>query len=127
MNGVFTFQHNLPFNPASPFTYPSRFQILLGQVYFDFGDRRTNWYVQDKWQVNRNLTLNLGVRHDYPTYTPDTKDAFAPRLGFAFNPTASGRTVIRGGVGEFYDTTSPRYEATRFGWSALSVVHVRYR
>jgi carboxypeptidase family protein/TonB-dependent receptor-like protein len=103
VNGVFTFQHNLPFNPANPFTYPSRFQILLGQVYFNFDDRRTNWYVQDKWQVNRNLTLNLGVRHDYQTFTPDTKDAFAPRLGFALDPTASGRTVIRGGIGKFYE------------------------
>jgi hypothetical protein len=103
VNGVFTFQHNLPFNPANPFSYPSRLQILLGQVYFDFHDRRTNWYVQDKWQVNRNLTLNLGVRHDYQTYTPNTKDAFAPRLGFALDPTASGRTVIRGGIGKFYE------------------------
>ena len=103
VNGVFTFQHNLPFNPANLFTYPSRFQILLGQVYYDFGDRRTNWYVQDKWQVNRNLTLNLGVRHDYQTYTPNTKDALAPRLGFALDPTASGRTVIRGGIGKFYE------------------------
>jgi hypothetical protein len=103
VNGVFTFQHNLPFNPANPLTYPSRFQILLGQVYFDFDDRRTNWYVQDKWQVNRNLTLNLGVRHDYQTFTPNSKDAIAPRLGFAFDPTASGRTVIRGGIGQFYE------------------------
>jgi hypothetical protein len=103
VNGVFTFQHNLPFNPANPSTYPSRFQILLGRVYHNFDDRRTNWYVQDKWQVNRSLTLNLGVRHDYQTFTPETKDAFAPRLGFALDPTASGRTVIRGGIGKFYE------------------------
>jgi hypothetical protein len=103
VNGVFQFQHNLPFDPANPFTYPSRFQIRLGQVYFNFGDTRRNGYVQDKWQVNRNLTLNLGVRYDYQSFTPKTKDALAPRLGFAYDPTGSGRTVIRGGVGQFYE------------------------
>ena len=103
VNGVFEFQHNLPFDAANPFTYPSRFQIRLGQVYFNFADRRTNWYVQDKWQVNQNLTLNVGVRQDYQTFTPDSKGAIAPRLGFAFDPTASGRTVIRGGIGQFYE------------------------
>ncbi len=120
VNGVFTFQHNRPFNPANPFTYPSRFQILLGQVYFNFGDRRTNWYVQDKWQVNRNLTLNLGVRHDYQTYTPDTKDAFAPRLGFALDPTASGRTVIRGGIGKFYEYHLAAVRSNTLRLAALS-------
>ncbi len=35
--------------------------------------------------------------------TPDTKDAFAPRLGFAYDPTGDGKMVIRGGVGKFYE------------------------
>jgi hypothetical protein len=103
VNGAFEFQHNLPFDATNPFTYPSRFQIRLGQVYFNFGDKRTNGYLQDKWQVSRNVTLNLGVRYDYQSYTPNTKDAFAPRLGIAYDPTGSGRTVIRGGVGKFYE------------------------
>jgi len=103
VNGVFEFQHNRPFNPANAFTYPSRFQIRLGQVYYHFGDRRTNGYVQDKWQLNRSLTLNLGVRYDHQTFTPNTKDALAPRLGFAYDPTGSGRTVVRGGIGKFYE------------------------
>ncbi|MGH9329468.1 MAG: TonB-dependent receptor, partial [Vicinamibacterales bacterium] len=102
-NGTFTFRHNRPFDPANPRTYPSRFSIRLGQIYFDLTDRRSNAFVQDKWQLNRNLTLNLGVRYDYQTLTPQTKDAFAPRTGFAYDPTGSGRTVIRGGIGKFYE------------------------
>lgn len=102
-NGTFEFLHNRPFNPADPFTYPSTFSIRLGQIYFDVTDHRTNAYVQDKWQVNRRLTLNLGLRYDYQQMTPRTKDAFAPRVGVAFDPTGSGRTVIRGGVGKFYE------------------------
>ena len=101
--GYFNFAHNLPFNPANPFTYPSRFRLLLGQIYFDIDDNRTAGYLQDKWQVNRNVTLNLGLRYDYQSMTPETKDAIAPRIGIAYNPTGSGRTVIRGGVGKFYE------------------------
>jgi outer membrane receptor protein involved in Fe transport len=102
-NGVFEFLHNRPFDPANPFTYPSVFSIRLGEIYFDVTDRRTNAYAQDKWQVNRNLTLNLGLRYDYQTMTPQTKDAVSPRFGLAYDPTGSGKTVIRAGAGKFYE------------------------
>jgi hypothetical protein len=35
--------------------------------------------------------------------TPKTKNAVAPRLGFAYDPGGSGKTVIRGGLGKFYE------------------------
>ena len=102
-NGIFTFQHNLPFNPADARTYPSQFQILLGNIRFDQTDTFWNAFGQDRWRVNDNLTLDLGLRWDYQEQTPSHKDAFAPRLGFAYDPTGTGRTVIRGGAGKFYD------------------------
>ena len=102
-NGTFTFRHNLPYNPLNPFTYPSRFTIVLGSTAVDFTDDWYNGYVQDQWRVNQKLTLNLGLRYDYQTMTPNTKDAFAPRLGFAYDPTGQGQTVIRGGAGKFYE------------------------
>ena len=102
-NGTFEFLHNRPFDPANASTYPSVFSIRLGEIYFDLKDWRSNAYVQDKWQLSKNLTLNVGVRYDYQDMTPQTKNAFAPRLGVAFDPSGSGRTVIRGGVGKFYE------------------------
>lgn len=58
-------------------------------------------FFQDKWNVNRRLTLDYGIRIDRDDITKETN--FAPRLGFAILPLRDGRTVVRGGVGLFYD------------------------
>ena len=85
--GLFNFPTNTAFDPANARTYPNRFQIRLGQIDFTQKDWRTNFYLQDKWQVSKQLTLNLGVRYDYQHLTPLTKNAFAPRLGLAYDLT----------------------------------------
>jgi hypothetical protein len=102
-NGNFVFPHNNPFNPANPSTYPSVFEITLGNIEVNSKDNWVNWYAQDQWRMNDNFTLNLGLRWDYQDLTPNTKDAFAPRIGFAYDATGDGQTVIRGGVGKFYE------------------------
>jgi len=61
-------------------------------------------YFQDKWSASNRLTLEYGVRYDRDTIAEDNN--FAPRLGFAFLPILDGRTVVRGGVGLFYDKTN---------------------
>jgi hypothetical protein len=84
-------------------------------------------YAQDDWKVTPRLTLNLGLRYEFNgiardeklqnlnaiandpalglifrTPKPDKKD-WAPRLGFAYDPTGSAKWAVRGGVGYFYD------------------------
>ena len=58
-------------------------------------------YFQDKWSINRRLTIDYGVRFDRDNITSENN--LAPRLSFAFIPLLDGRTVVRGGIGLFYD------------------------
>ncbi len=62
-------------------------------------------YAQDEWKVAPRLTLNFGVRYDLQflrTIATDT-DNISPRAGFAWSPSASQSTVVRGSFGLFYD------------------------
>ena len=52
------------------------------------------------------LTLNLGVRYDWQDATPNTKDAFGPRVGVAYDLLGDGKTLVRGGFGKVYSTSS---------------------
>src|SRR5215831_3166264 len=58
-------------------------------------------YFQDKWDVNSRLSLEYGVRYDRDNLANENN--LAPRFAFSFLPIDDGRTVIRGGIGLFYD------------------------
>lgn len=90
------------------------------------------FFAQDDYRVNPRLTLNLGVRYDVLTWPvevlnrqanfdlasgalvvagsngaprtliPNDYHNFGPRLGFAYQLTGDGKTVVRGGYGLFY-------------------------
>ena len=64
------------------------------------------------------------------------KTIFAPRIGFAFLPLLDGRTVIRGGIGLFYDdidlnvATFPQLQErvlTRFGPDGEQIIGLPQR
>jgi outer membrane receptor protein involved in Fe transport len=62
-------------------------------------------YAQDEWKATPDLTINAGLRYDLQgiqTITTD-KNNVAPRLGFAWTPTASRQTVIRASAGLYFD------------------------
>jgi hypothetical protein len=62
-------------------------------------------YVQDEWKVTPRFTLNLGVRYDLQFLDTIETDAdnVAPRVGAAWSPFASRRTLLRASAGSFYD------------------------
>ena len=94
--------------------------------------QRLAFYAQDSWRINPHLTLNYGLRYqttyglftasgrsqlENPAYLTlqqlgiplvsgvpqDYRKQFAPRLGIAYSPGQSGKTVIRAGFGMFYN------------------------
>jgi outer membrane receptor protein involved in Fe transport len=103
-NGQFNFDTDRPFNANDLSTYPTFFSVRVkGGLDAAIPDNETlGVFLQDDWRLNDKLTLSLGLRYDKEDITGDD-DNYAPRLGFAWDPAARGKTVIRGGYGRFYD------------------------
>lgn len=128
--GAFTFNGTLSGYAPADFILgiPQSFSTPGPEVHGHVAEWRDGFFVQDKWQVSRKLTLNYGLRYELPTvaYTvngnatelnpaqtaivggtpgfhftyPQHKD-WAPRLGFAYR--IDDKTVFRGGAGIYYN------------------------
>jgi outer membrane receptor protein involved in Fe transport len=68
---------------------------------FHVDQNETAWYAGDQWAVTPRLTLDLGIRFDSDAITSSTHAA--PRAGFLLAVTGDGKTLLKGGVGLFYD------------------------
>jgi hypothetical protein len=102
--GTFTFKSSttapfgqLTLNDVQNYQQPINFGISS----YDLGQWLLTWFVQDRFQVSRDLTLDLGLRYDRQTLT-DAKTNFQPRIGFGWHPGGNARTSIRGGYGMYY-------------------------
>jgi hypothetical protein len=94
--------------------------------------RRLGGYVQDAWRVCPSFTVNVGLRYDTtyglfvasgraqdlnpafltlrslgirlaPGIPHDYRGSLAPRIGFAWSPGSLGSTVVRAGIGVYYN------------------------
>jgi outer membrane receptor for ferrienterochelin and colicin len=68
---------------------------------FRISQNETAWFVGDQWAISPRFTLSLGLRLDNDTITSSTHPA--PRAGFLLALTRDGKTLLKGGVGLFYD------------------------
>jgi hypothetical protein len=81
-----------------------------GNANYTVNDTLWAAFVQDDWKIRRDLTINLGLRYEQQTFT-NSRDDFAPRVGFAYNLFGKGQTVIRGGFGIYYSQIVDNSEA----------------
>jgi hypothetical protein len=58
-------------------------------------------FVQDQWIANRKLTIDAGLRFDRDGIA--RRINLAPRLSLMLLPAKGTHTIIRGGIGLFYD------------------------
>jgi len=64
-------------------------------------DTEISAFAQDHWSITERLAMDGGLR--YSGYTIGRSVALAPRVGLVYSPGAAGKTVLRGGVGIFFD------------------------
>ncbi len=88
----------------------TQFMIATGNPDATVGQWDFGGFVQDDWKLRPNLTLNVGLRYENQDNISSNMN-FAPRVGFAWAPGPSSpqhpsKTVVRGGLGIFYDRIS---------------------
>jgi hypothetical protein len=115
----------------------------VGDGSFSQNVQRLGLYAEDSWRVSHHLTVNYGFRYQntwglmigsgrseannsayqtllalqipiVPSVPSDYHKQIAPRLGIAYSPGGSEKTVIRAGFGMYYDDLAQNGWATAF-------------
>ena len=98
LNGTFTFLNLTDYNNGKP----SQFSQVLGKTDYQSNQATTAFYFQDYFKPHKALLLSIGVRHEWRSNLNDYNN-FSPRFGYVWSPEKTGKFIVRGGVGIFYD------------------------
>jgi hypothetical protein len=101
--GTFYFSSLADYAASRPYSFVQQ----IGNGHVAFLEKVVGLFVQDEIRLSPRLSTTIGMRYDWQNYVRDHNN-FAPRASIAFAPAADGKTVIRSGVGVFYDRTGPR-------------------
>ncbi|MBN2198521.1 MAG: TonB-dependent receptor [Candidatus Aminicenantes bacterium] len=105
-NEYIRYDYDAAATPMYRYSYPERPRDQYTKNNYN---RLWTFYLQDKWEVIPNLTLNIGLRAEMGQWKNHDKttildwglfDMFAPRIGFAYNLKG---TKFHGNWGRFYD------------------------
>jgi hypothetical protein len=134
-NKELAFQRTVTYQVLDDFARNSPTSIgTLGQPRAGMRNTYYHFFVQDDLQVSRKLTINAGLRYQYDTTPTEShgritnfdftrgsldpvgspllnapKANFAPRIGIAYTPWRSGKTVVRAAYGTFYATLNAAF------------------
>jgi len=94
--GVYA-QDSWRITPSFTLNFGLRYDTTFGLFKANGVDQSKNWAFQELQSLG--IPLVSGIPHDY-------RKAFAPRLGIAYAPGGSVNTVIRAGIGMYYNDLS---------------------
>jgi hypothetical protein len=107
--------------------------VFRGVLPIQAANREYVGFVQDRLLVRPNLSFDLGLRLEDQRIGPESN--LAPRAGFAWSPFKSDRTVLRGGIGLFYDKVPlnirsfaryPSRTVTQYAADGVTVIDSRH-
>jgi hypothetical protein len=110
-------------------TAPTQVYLYRGANVSLEGQWSDGLFANDNWQLNRRVTLNVGIRYDrqrsyLPAQQGPNGQAFAavddamtwnnwgPRLGSTFDATGDGKTVVKASFGQFWYYPGADFGAT---------------
>jgi hypothetical protein len=104
-DGAFVFETDRAFDAADAATYPTRYDIVIGDPNLKVPDKLFNTFIQDSWRVGSKFTINAGLRYEWQGQfgVSQDKNNFGPRIGITWDPTGRGTFLVRGGTGLYYD------------------------
>ena len=121
------------FRSSEGFAFPFEAQYGAGDPTLNADNTQFGIFLQDDWSATKRLTIDAGIRWDYETnqlnndyVTPSNviaavqgfvpsryftdgddrpafKGAFQPRVGFSYDLSGTGKTVLFAGYGRYYD------------------------